>query len=204
MNEFWATYWLDILTTILGLIYIWLEYRASIWLWLLGIIMPALDIYLYWSHGLYGDAGMACYYMVAAIYGLAIWKFQKTRKTHKELSIIHMPRRQYLPAFVCFLLSWGAIYYILIRYTNSTVPVLDSFTNALSFVGMWALARKYLEQWFFWIVVDAVCCVLYVQKGIPFKAGLYGLYVAIAVAGYFKWKQQVIITKYEKASHGTV
>ncbi len=204
MNEFWATYWLDILTTILGLIYIWLEYRASIWLWLLGIIMPALDIYLYWGHGLYGDAGMACYYMVAAIYGLAIWKFKKTRKMHKELPIIHMPRRQYLPAFVCFLLSWGAIYYILIRYTNSTVPVLDSFTNALSFIGMWALARKYLEQWFFWIVVDAVCCVLYVQKGIPFKAGLYGLYVAIAVAGYFKWKQQVKITKYEKASHGTV
>lgn len=204
MNEFWATYWLDILTTILGLIYIWLEYRASIWLWLLGIIMPALDIYLYWGHGLYGDAGMACYYMVAAIYGLAIWKFKKTRKTYKELPIIHMPRRQYLPAFVCFLLSWGAIYYILIRYTNSTVPVLDSFTNALSFIGMWALARKYLEQWFFWIVVDAVCCVLYVQKGIPFKAGLYGLYVAIAVAGYFKWKQQVKITKYEKASHGTV
>ena len=204
MNEFWATYWLDILTTILGLIYIWLEYRASIWLWLLGIIMPALDIYLYWSHGLYGDAGMACYYMVAAIYGLAIWKFKKTRKKHKELPIIHMPRRQYLPAIVCFLLSWGAIYYILIRYTNSTVPVLDSFTNALSFIGMWALARKYLEQWFFWIVVDAVCCVLYVQKGIPFKAGLYGLYVAIAVAGYFKWKQQVKITKYEKASHGTV
>ena len=204
MNEFWATYWLDILTTILGLIYIWLEYRASIWLWLLGIIMPALDIYLYWGHGLYGDAGMACYYMVAAIYGLAIWKFKKTRKMHKELPIIHMPRRQYLPAFVCFLLSWGAIYYILIRYTNSTVPVLDSFTNALSFIGMWALARQYLEQWFFWIVVDAVCCVLYVQKGIPFKAGLYGLYVAIAVAGYFKWKQQVKITKYEKASHGTV
>ena len=204
MNEFWATYWLDILTTILGLIYIWLEYRASIWLWLLGIIMPALDIYLYWSHGLYGDAGMACYYMVAAIYGLAIWKFKKTRKMHKELPIIHLPRRQYLPVFVFFLLSWGAIYYILIRYTNSTVPVLDSFTNALSFIGMWALARKYLEQWFFWIVVDAVCCVLYVQKGIPFKAGLYGLYVAIAVAGYFKWKQQVKITKYEKASHGTV
>ena len=201
MNEFWTTYWLDILTTILGLIYIWLEYRASIWLWLLGIIMPALDIYLYWSHGLYGDAGMACYYMVAAIYGLAIWKF---KKTHADLPIIHMPRRQYLPAFVCFLLAWGVIYYILIRYTNSTVPVLDSFTNALSFVGLWALARKYLEQWLFWIVVDAVCCVLYVQKGIPFKASLYGLYVAIAIAGYFKWKQQVKITKYEKASHGTV
>ena len=66
-------YWLDILTTILGLIYIWLEYRASIALWLIGIIMPALDIILYWQHGLYGDAGMACYYTLAAVYGLIMW-----------------------------------------------------------------------------------------------------------------------------------
>ena len=189
---------LDILTTILGLIYILLEYRASVWLWLFGIIMPALDIYLYWSHGLYGDAGMACYYVLAAIYGFAVWKFKKTRNTHEELPIIRMPRDKYLPVAACFFLAWGVTYYILIRWTNSTVPLQDSFTNALSFVGMWALARKYVEQWLFWIVVDAVCSVLYIQKGIPFKAGLYGLYVVIAVVGYFKWMKMRKITKYEK------
>jgi len=180
--------WLDILTTILGLVYIWLEYRASIWLWFFGIVMPALDIWLYWSHGLYGDAGMACYYTLAAVYGLLVWRFKKTTQK-QELPITRMPAGKYLPAAVCFLAAWGATYYILIRWTNSTVPMLDSFTNALSFIGIWALARKYLEQWWFWIVVDVVCCVLYVQKGIPFKAGLYGLYVIIAIAGYFKWKR---------------
>ena len=196
MSEFIILHWLDILTTILGLFYIWLEYRASIWLWLFGIIMPALDIYLYWSHGLYGDAGMACYYTVAALYGFAVWKFgRKKSQTTDVMPITHMPLRLYLPAAVFFLLAWGATFYVLITWTNSTVPVLDSFTNALSFVGLWALARKYIEQWWFWIVVDVVCCVLYVQKGIPFKAGLYGLYVVIAIAGYFKWKQ---IMKSEK------
>lgn len=186
--EFLQTYWLDILTTILGLIYIWLEYRASIMLWVVGIIMPALDIILYWHHGLYGDAGMACYYTVAAIYGLCVWKYKKTRKKHEPMPIIHMPRGKYLPVIICFFFSWSVTYYILSRWTNSTVPLLDSFTNALSFVGLWALARKFIEQWLFWIVVDIVCCVLYVQKGIPFKAGLYGLYVIIAIAGYYKWK----------------
>ena len=194
--EFLTAYWLDILTTILGLFYIWLEYRASIWLWLFGIIMPALDIYLYWSHGLYGDAGMACYYTVAALYGFAVWKFgRKKSQTTDVMPITHMPLRLYLPTTVFFLLAWGATYYVLITWTNSTVPMLDSFTNALSFVGLWALARKYIEQWWFWILVDMVCCVLYVQKGIPFKAGLYGLYVVIAIAGYSKWKQ---IMKSEK------
>jgi nicotinamide mononucleotide transporter len=160
--------------------------------------MPALDIWLYWSHGLYGDAGMAVYYTLAAVYGFYIWKFKKTRKLKQSLPIIHLPRRQYLPATLFFLFAWGATYYILVNWTNSTVPLLDSFTNALSFVGMWALARKYLEQWFFWIVVDVVCCFLYIQKGIPFKAGLYGLYVVIAIAGYYKWKQMLKITKYDK------
>ena len=181
--------WLDILTTVLGLIYIWLEYRASIWLWLVGVVMPALDIWLYYTHGLYGDAGMACYYTMAAIYGFLFWKYKKTRKDHQEIPIIHMPGRYYMPAIVGLFVTWGVTYYVLITWTNSTVPLLDAFTNALSFVGLWALARKFVEQWLFWIVVDVVCAYLYINKGIPFKAGLYALYVIIAIAGYFKWKK---------------
>lgn len=237
MTEFLSTHWLDIVTTILGLIYLVLEYRASIALWVVGIVMPAMDIYLYWSHGLYGDAGMAVYYTLAAIYGYAVWKFGAKWKrmlkrkaseaagsdkaldadgsdkavdvagsdkavdaagsdkavdaaggSPEELPITFFPRRLILRTLGFFLLAWAATYYVLVAYTNSTVPLLDAFTNALSFVGLWALARKYVEQWLFWIAVDVVCCYLYVVKGIPFKAGLYGLYVVIAVMGYIKWK----------------
>ena len=127
--DFLSEYWLDILTTVLGLIYIWLEYRASIALWFVGVIMPALDVWLYWSHGLYGDAGMAVYYTLAALYGFYVWKFKKTRKLKQSLPIIHLPRRQYLPATLFFFFAWGATYYILVTWTNSTVPLLDSFTN---------------------------------------------------------------------------
>lgn len=229
MTDFLSTHWLDIVTTILGLIYLVLEYRASIALWIVGIVMPAMDIYLYWSHGLYGDAGMAVYYTLAAIYGYAVWKFgakwkamikrkgsDKTEAANavssdkieaasavssdkiegasavssssEELPVTFFPRRLILRTLGFFFLAWAATYYVLVAYTNSTVPLLDAFTNALSFVGLWALARKYVEQWLFWIAVDVVCCYLYVVKGIPFKAGLYGLYVVIAVMGYWKWK----------------
>lgn len=218
MTDFLSTHWLDIATTILGLIYLVLEYRASIALWVVGIVMPAMDIYLYWSHGLYGDAGMAVYYTLAAIYGYAVWKFGAKWKamikrkgsdkkegasavssdkieaasavssSSEELPVTFFPRRLILRTLGFFVLAWAATYYVLVAYTNSTVPLLDAFTNALSFVGLWALARKYVEQWLFWIAVDVVCCYLYVVKGIPFKAGLYGLYVVIAVMGYWKWK----------------
>lgn len=190
MENFVIEHGLDIITTILGLIYIWLEYKASIALWVVGIIMPALDIVLYWQHGLYGDAAMACYYTVAAIYGYCIWRFCKKRNQREgePMPVTHMRKSLYLPTLVFFLLAWAATWYILVTWTNSNVPCLDAFTNALSFVGLWTLARKYVEQWLFWIIVDIVCTYLYISKGIPFKAGLYGLYVIIAIAGWKKWQ----------------
>lgn len=193
MTDYFIGHWLDITTTVLGLIYIFLEYRASILLWLLGIIMPALDITLYYTHGLYGDAAMAVYYTLAAIYGWLVWKFghKHQQKDGEEMPITHMPKRLYPAAILFFVVAWVATWFVLSHYTNSNVPVLDGFTNALSFVGLWALARKYVEQWLFWILVDAVSCYLYVIKGIPFKASLYGLYVVIAIMGYFKWKKQI-------------
>lgn len=194
MTDYFIEHWLDITTTILGLIYIILEYRASILLWLVGIIMPALDIVLYYTHGLYGDAAMAVYYTLAAIYGWIVWKFghKHQQKEGEELPITHMPKRLYPATILFFVIAWVVTWFVLSHYTNSNVPVLDGFTNALSFVGLWALARKYVEQWLFWILVDAVSCYLYVIKGIPFKASLYGLYVVIAVLGYFKWKKAIV------------
>lgn len=143
MAEYLSIHWLDITTTILGIAYIVLEYRASILLWIIGIVMPAMDIYLYWSHGLYGDAGMAVYYTVAAIYGYAVWKFgRKSKATSEdkatsEMPITHFPKRLILKTTAAFFLAWGATYYVLKEYTGSTVPMLDAFTNAMSFVGLW-------------------------------------------------------------------
>lgn len=194
MEEFVNT--LDITATIVGLIYIWLEYKASIYLWIVGIIMPLIDIFLYYEAGLYADFGMAIYYALAATYGYVVWKFGKRNNqgTKEELPITHFKQSQILPAILAFLVIWLIIYEILVLFTNSDVPITDSFANALSFIGLWALARKYLEQWIIWIIVDIVLSALYIYKGIPFKAGLYALYVIIAIAGYHKWKKMI----YEK------
>lgn len=105
------------------------------------------------------------------------------------LKIQHIPLRLALIWSVATLAIWAALYVFLVTCTDSRVPLADSFTTALSFAGIWALARKYLEQWLIWIVVDVVTCGLYFYKDIPFKASLYGLYVVIAIAGYRRWKR---------------
>ena len=192
------------LTTALGLAYILLEYRASIWLWAVGFAMQSLGIVLYYQKGLYADCGMEFYYLAMTVYGWWNWlrkdEERGVRNEEQELStlhtshstpITHFPLRLALYWGAATLMIWAALYLFLTTCTDSRVPIADSFTTALSFVGIWALARKYLEQWLIWIVVDVVTCALYFYKDIPFKASLYALYVVIAVLGFRKWRRMM-------------
>ena len=187
MITFLAEHWLDITTTVLGLAYILLEYRASVWMWLVGVLMQSLGIILYYQKGLYADCGMEFYYLAMTVYGW--WRWIKPKaNSQKPIAISLFPRRLVLPWLLLIAAIWAFIYWLLVTFTNSNVPLADSFTTALSIVGIWALAHKYLEQWFIWIAVDVVTSVLYFYKDIPFKASLYALYVVIAIAGWFKWR----------------
>ena len=196
---------LDIITTALGLAYIVLEYRASIWMWAVGAAMQILGIVLYYDKGLYADCGMEFYYLAMTAYGC--WRWRRSAHSASErrdtastsspegqgsgVAITHIPLSLALLWSAIAGVLWLAIWYVLSRYTDSTVPVADAFTTALSLVGIWALAHKYLEQWLVWIAVDVVTCWLYFQKDIPFKASLYALYVVIAIAGYRRWRAQM-------------
>ena len=179
---------IDIAGLLLGLLYLWLEYRANIWLWLVGVVMPLVHGYLYLARGLYADFAMEGYYVAAAVYGWLVWMGAGSKR-HKgdELPIRHAPVTIYAPLLLAVAIVWGIIYVVLTRYTDSTVPALDSLTTAMSMVAMWALARKYVEQWLLWFVVDAVSAALYVYKQIPFTAALYAFYTVMAVLGYRRW-----------------
>ena len=202
-NDFGWVEAIDLAGLVLGLIYLWLEFKASIWLWLVSVIMPIVHGYLYWERGLYADFGMEVYYVLAAIYGYAMWRWVRTRgKNEKsgengengERPITRFPLRRVLPVALIGLALWGIIYWVLITWTDSSVPLCDSFTTALSMVALWALAQKYAEQWLLWLVVDAVCAILYIYKQIPFTACLYGFYTVMAVLGYRQWLKKIPTT----------
>ena len=182
-------YALEVLGTLVGLIYLWLEYRASIYLWIASVIMPAIYIFVYYEAGLYADFGINIYYLGAAVYGWLVWKYGHKSAEQQELPITKMPKRSWLKALGVFLVAQFLIAWILINFTDSDVPWWDAFTTALSIIGMWMLARKYLEQWWVWIVVDVVCVGLYIYKGLYFTSGLYALYSVIAVFGWLNWQR---------------
>ena len=185
MLEYISNNWLEIVGTIIGFVYLWQEVKASIWLWLTGIVMPAIYTVVFYQSGLYADFGIQVYYIIAALYGFLFWKFGK--KQDKPLPIVHTSVRQGVILFLITVLVFIPIYLILTKFTDSTVPFYDSATTALSIVALWMLAKKHVEQWFVWIAVDAVSSALYFYKGIYFTAVLYAVYTVVAIYGYKKW-----------------
>lgn len=179
---------LQIIGVALGLLYLWLEYKANIWLWIVGILMPCVHCVLYFQKGIYADCAMQAYYIIAGLYGLTIWLLGR-KSSKKPLKITHTPRGLALYLLAIYIELHVIIYLILTLFTDSTVPFWDSMTTALSMIAMWMLSRKYIEQWLIWLVVDIITAGLYLHKGIPLTAGLYTLYTALAFVGYMRWRR---------------
>ena len=150
-----------------------------------------ISLWIYFRKGIYADFAINIYYFVIAVYGYIVWTFNLRKKEKRILPITSIPKRYILPltavgaAVYAVLLAW------LLFGTDSNVPYLDALTTALSIVAMWMLARKYIEQWIVWIVVDAVCVGLYAYKGIYLYSALYLIYTVIAFFGLAKWRRQM-------------
>jgi nicotinamide mononucleotide transporter len=152
--------------------------------------MPVVHGVLYLTNGVYADAAMQLYYVAAGIYGLIVWK-SKSKK--REGRIQYTPNGWILNLVVLYAFFHAELYLFLVEFTDSSVPFFDSMSTALSIVAMWMLSRKLVEQWLVWLVVDMISVGLYLYKGIPITAMLYTLYCALAVAGYMRWRKQVLI-----------
>ena len=187
--------YIEILGTIVGVVYLWLEYKANIYLWLVSIIMPAIYLYIFYVAGLYADFAINIYYLLIAIYGWMAWKYgfklfsaKREKNGDEMLRISHVPKKLWIRLMAVYVILQLSITWVLIAYTNSDVPWLDSFTTSVSILAMWLLARKYLEQWLVWIVVDVVSAGLYLYKDLYYTSALYAVYAIIAIFGYYKWK----------------
>ena len=178
---------LEVLGFVTGLCYLWYEYHASARLWIFSIIMPMIGMVLYFNKGIYADFAINIYYFLIAIYGYVAWTFNFSTKQKEELPITKAQGSAIAICAVAAAVLWIVISYVLRTYTDSTVPYIDAFTTSLSIVAMWMLARKYVEQWLVWIVVDAVSAGLYFYKGIPFYGVLYAIYTTVAYFGYRRW-----------------
>lgn len=188
---------IEIVGAVIGLTYLFLEYKANVWLWPVGILMSLFYVVIFFHGKFYADAAVYLYYIGANTYGLLKWSRSRNNalsvdgSSAEELAITHTPKRQILPLVVVSVILWGVLFWVLKTFTDSPVPAGDSFTTALSIVAMWMLAQKYLEQWMLWIVVNVVSTILYFWKGLYPTGVLFIVYVIVAVLGYFRWRKEI-------------
>ena len=188
---------IEIIGAVIGLAYLFLEYKANVWLWPVGILMSVFYVIIFFHGKFYADAAVYLYYIGANTYGLFQWTRSRKQTLEgnvikQELAITHVPSMRILPLVAITVVLWMALYGILKTVTDSPVPLGDAFTTAVSIVAMWMLAQKYLEQWLLWIVVNIVSTILYFWKGLYPTGILFIVYVIVAVLGYFRWKKEMI------------
>ena len=164
---------LEIIGAVIGLIYLYLEYKANRWLWLFGVIMPVVYIVIF-----------------SSIWGWMVWT-KKKKNSAKNGKISHTPTRFIVPLTLAGIAIFALIAFILVNYTDSPVPYGDAFTTALSIIAMWMLAFKYIEQWGLWFVVNSISCGLYFWKDLYYTSGLFAVYAVISIFGYLEWKRMM-------------
>lgn len=185
-----SNHYIELLGTIFGLLYIVLSIKQNIWCWPVGLITSALYIYVFFQTKFYADMSLQVYYLVVSIYGWYHWMYGSRSKKQDDLKISRTGIKLALVLTVITLILFGLIAFILVNYTDSEIPYWDAFTTAGSFVATWMLARKLIEHWLVWIVVDAVSLGLYVYKGLYPTVVLFAVYTLLALLGYIEWKKE--------------
>ena len=185
-------HWVEIAGALLGVMYVFLSVKQNILTWLLGLLTSFLYIFVFFDSGFYADMTLQFYYVWVSIYGWIIWaKGKPTNYGKEELPVSRTNKKMAIILLGISFLLWGLIWFILKKFTNSPVPVGDSFITSLSIVATWMLARKKIEHWLVWIIVDSVSLLLYIYKELYPTVVLYAIYTVAAIWGYIVWKKDL-------------
>ncbi len=186
-----VTNWIEFLGTILSVIYLYLSIKQRIGLWVFGFLCSLLYVIVFFQAKFYADMSLQFYYLAVSVYGWFSWK-GKSENSEPTLAISKTNLKSGIVLLFIAVAIYFLYFYVLSKFTDSPLPRADSFTTALSIVATWMLARKKLEHWLLWIIVDSVSAGLYIYKGLYITSILFGIYTIMAVVGYYQWRKSYL------------
>lgn len=197
LNETWqqllsglyATTALEFIAVCFGIASVMLSRMENIWVYPTGLVNTTIYIYLSFVAGLYAEAGVNFYYTVMSIAGWMLWSMKSPGKS--ALLITRSTRREWLLALAFFAVCWGILFFVLSRWTDSTVPLADGFASATAYTGMLLMTRKKLENWIWWALTNLAAMPLYFVKGFVFTAFQYLVFFALSILGYLEWRKRL-------------
>ena len=169
-----------------GLAYLILAMREHIACWIMAFISTSLFLWLFWEAKLIMESALQVYYLIMAVYGYWQWTSGEQGQ-QRTIQTLGLPKHAFIVAGIAALtLSSG---YWLEHNTDAVQPYLDSFTTWGAIITTYLVAIKVLENWLYWIVIDLASMQLYANSELWVTVGLFGLYVVLAVLGYWTWRQ---------------
>lgn len=193
----WLTYWdlwklLEMAGVVFSIISVVLAYYNKVSLYFFGILSTFIYIFLYAhpSNKLYAEAGLSLYYFVMSIIGWAAWLGSK-KNNKPSLPISLTTSKEWLTTLYISVGSFILIYFILIRFTDSNVPIWDSLVACFAWAGMWLLTKRKVEYWLVLNISNLIAIPLLAYKGLYPTVALTIFQFTIAIMGYFKWKKAV-------------
>ncbi len=178
----------ELIAVFLGLAYLVLAARLSIWCWPAAFVSVAIYLWLFFEHQLYQQALLQVFYLVMAVYGFMKWR---TGLEEPDAAIRRWGAREHAVAVVAVLVLTLVTGALEAQFTDARFPYLDAFTTWGSVVTTWMVTRRVLENWLYWIVVDSVMVYVAFASGLVATAGLFFVYLGIVVAGYFAWRRRL-------------
>lgn len=188
MSPWLSAHYVEVLGVAFSIIYLYFSIRQNILLWPMGIISAVLYMVVFYQSKFYADMGLNGYYFIISIYGWIIWRRGKN-ENGKDLPLSRITGKMVAILLIITSITFMGIGVILVKFTDSPLPFWDAFTTALSFTATWMLARKILEHWILWIIVDAVSMGLYLYRGLYPTLVLFAIYTIMAIVGYIEWKK---------------
>lgn len=182
------TTWLEIIGFVLAVWMVFGNIFEKLWAWPLAIVSSLLYFGLFWRSKLYGDASLQIFFAVLAAWGWWQW-WRGVRPDGSTLNVVRLTSQQAWQVVAACAVLWPVTAYFLITFTDSDVPWWDAFPTAVSLVAQYLLARKYLENWLLWTVVNVVSIGLYIYKGLWLTVLLYGVFIALSVIGWRTWRR---------------
>jgi len=184
----------EIVAALMGVAYILLAAKESQWCWPFAFFSTIIYTVLFWEGQLPMQALLNFYYIGMAVYGYWLWR--KHGKTENTLAITSWGWPKNL-AFIAIglIISATATYYLMTN-NQSQSPALDAYTTVFAVMNTWLMAKKVLQNWLYWVIIDAAAVVLYVETSYYATAALFVLNTILAIAGYISWvklhKQQAV------------
>lgn len=178
---------LEIIAVAFNVGYIILATRGNVWCWPLGIMGSLLSIWLFINGKIYAEAFLFVYYVIMGFYGWKQWS--KQRSENDDLEIVEWNLQKHILLIAGGYIVTGALYFALNNYTDAEMPLLDSFTTVFSFIATWLTAKRYIENWVYWIGINALTVYLYSSRDFQIYAILSVVYTIMAIYGVYNWNK---------------